>query len=160
MDLWKPIEDFPGYSVGKHGQVRNDRSDRILKPYHKRDGHIHVAMFKDGIQLKRGLARLVGEAFVQIPERTFTTPIHLDGQPWNCQATNLMWRPRWFAWKYTRQFGSDLQFHPPVRDTVTEQVFEDLWELVTQRGILLEDIIRSAKHHSWVFPTYDRFEWA
>jgi hypothetical protein len=56
-----------------------------------------------------------------------------------------MWRPRWFAWKYSRQF-SELSEHykkGPIRDVDTRDRYFDVYEAGIVNGILFKDIWRS-----------------
>lgn len=36
IEVWKPVEGYPNYSVSSKGKVRNDKTGRILKPSLKR----------------------------------------------------------------------------------------------------------------------------
>ena len=159
-----PLREYPGYSISNLGQVRNDKRSTILSIVLLQSKHTYVCLMKNGVQVKRSISKLVSESFVPIPEHrvasTFTTPIHLDGDLTNCHADNLMWRPRWFAMKYTRQFQLKLPIAAPVRDIQSREVFKDLWPLVMTYGLLYLDIILSAANMTYVFPTMQTFEWA
>jgi len=88
----------------------------------------------------------------------FDTPIHLDGDTMNNHIDNLMWRPRWFAVKYQRQFNEP---HPSIRgqiqDIETGYRFNDSWHAATTFGLLDKEIRESIIQRTYVWPTYQRF---
>lgn len=158
MVIWTQIEEFPGYSVSQEGRVRNDEFDRILTPSRTGGGHVMIGMVRNGVQYKRALARLVLTHHVLVPEPEFNTPIHLDSDLANCHVDNLMWRPRWFAHAFSRQFNDTYRTYPRVRIKDDARVL-DVWETVMKYGLLLSHIVRSAEDGIAVFPTMHRFEW-
>lgn len=163
MELWKPIEEFPRYSVSDHGRVRNDRTTRIMRPFRTGGGHLHVGLMGDGPQQNRSLAKLVAHSFLKQPSDTFSlpTPINLDGDKENCHASNLMWRPRWFALKYTQQFDVPWEDVGPIRSKETGIVYRDIWnELIMIHGLLFSEVVESIINNTYVFPTFECFEWA
>lgn len=164
VECWSPIPEFPGYSVSNYGRVRNDRyPGRYMSHFQTGGGNIHVAMVKNGVQHNRGLAKLVAEAFLKVPNPNWDlpTPIYLNGDKTDCNSENLMWRPRWFANKYTRQFGLIFRTVGHIRDIETGIVFRDIWdELIMVHGLLFVDIVESIEYKTSVFPTFQRFEWA
>src|SRR5688500_16397254 len=162
MEEWVPLLGYPGYSISNLGRIRNDNRDRLLTVVRLKTNYAYVGLVKEGVQVKRALSKLVAETFLPSPTiPTFTTPIHFDGDPWNCRADNLDWRPRWFAIKHTRQFRIDLPQYPdPVRETKTGEVFENSWKPVLRFGLIYMDLILSIFNHTYVFPTMQSYEWA
>jgi len=157
---WKPIKEFPGYSISNMGRVRNDDTDRIMALQRNPHGIVHVGLWKDGKQYKRSVAVLVCEAFLPPPTPpTFDTPIHLDGDKTNCRIDNLMWRPRWFAVRYHRQFHDNrpMGFSGPIRDKRTGEVFRNSMEAAMRFGLLDWDIFKSTIARTYVWPTYQEF---
>lgn len=163
-ECWSSIPEFSGYSVSNLGRVRNDRfRDRYLTPFPTGGGIIHVGMVRNGVQHHRSLGKLVAEAFLKPPNPNWDlpTPIYLNGDKLDCNSENLMWRPRWFANKYTRQFDQIFHATGQIRDIETGIVFRDIWdELIMIHGLLFSDIIQAIEYRTCVFPTYQRFEWA
>lgn len=159
MDEWKPLDGYPGYSINRRGQVRNDELDRIMKVSLNTYGLPFIAMTVDRLQVRRGLARLVAQTFVpknpMLPY--FDTPIQLDGDQTNCNADNILWRPRWFAMRYTRQFKIEQQPHLPVRNLLTGQIENTAWPFVTATGLLYRELIIKAYREEAMFPTRERF---
>ncbi len=103
-EIWAPIPDFPDYEVSNYGQVRNVRYESVLRPTMSNPWTIKVGLVRDGRQTSRSLKHLVAETFVEGRDDLFNTPIQLNGDFTDVAAWNLLWRPRWFAVRYSRQF--------------------------------------------------------
>jgi len=159
QERWRPIEDFPGYSVSDHGRIRTDRTGRILALNANQFGVLQVGLMRDGEQKHRSVPLLVAKAFIPTPPGPFDTPINLDGDRFNNHIDNLVWRPRWFAIKYNQQFR-----HPypnpilaPIQDLRTGQVSENSIECAKRYGLLEDDLVLSILNRTYVWPTYQEF---
>ena len=161
MEVWAPLESYPGYSASNLGRIRNDKREHVLAIVRTQSEHTYVSLTRNGRQVTRAVSKLVAEAFVPNPRpNVFTTPIHLDGDLRNCYAENLLWRPRWFAIKFTRQFRLDLPHdRRPIQEIKTREIFESPWPPVMTWGLLYNDIVIATANHTWVFPTMQTFEW-
>ena len=162
MEQWVPLLGYPGYSISNLGRVRNDKRERVLTVVKLKTSYSYVGLIKEGVQVNRSVAKLVSETFLPSPSiKTFTTPIHFDGDLANCRADNLAWRPRWFAIKHTGQFRRQLPVYPdPVRELKSGEVFENSWKAVLRYGLLYMDLILSIINKTYVFPTMQSYEWA
>lgn len=156
---WKPIEDFPGYSVCYDGKIRNDKFDRLMVTSTNQFGILQVGLMRDGRQYKRSVVLIVAREFLDPPTPpTFNTPIQLDGDRTNCHIQNLMWRPRWFAVKYHQQFENGKRgFTEPVMEVNTEEWFPNSWEAATKYGLLDREIMIATLNRTYVWPTYQEF---
>lgn len=156
---WILIEDFPDYSVSDWGRVRTDKTGRILSQSQTQWGLMNVGMMRDGIQYHRSVPLLVANAFLPIRPDPFDTPINLDGDRRNNHVDNLVWRPRWFAVKYNRQFR--YPYHNPIVhplvDTKTGEVSSNSFEAAKRYGLLEEDLVISILTRTYVWPTYQEF---
>lgn len=162
MEAWLPLQDYPGYSASDLGRVRNDKRQTILTPNRNQSDVTYVCLMREGNQVKRSLSRLICETFVPNTNQIvpFTTPIHLNGNPIDCKASNLLWRPRWFALKHGRQFKLDLPEYYPIRDKQTNEVFDSVWSFVLAYGLLYMDVVLSVYRFTRVFPIMHDVEWA
>lgn len=159
MDEWKLIPEFPGYLVSRDGRVRNQDSGRILVLTSNQNNVTQVGLMKNSVQHKRGVALLVADAFLPRPDHeAFNTPINLDGDRGNNHVDNLMWRPRWFAIQYHRQFHNGKRgFNKPVIDVETGERFNTSWEAATKFGLLDREIMIATLNRTYVWPTYQKF---
>lgn len=159
MEEWLDLHDFPGYSVSHLGRVRNDISDRTLNIAVNQLGIPYVSLRKMGDQFNRAVAPLVAHAFLPFAELpSFDTPINLDGDRLHCAADNLMWRPRWFAVHYHRQFIlRRIGIRAPIEDIDTEERFPNSWEAAIKFGLLDREVMSAVHSQRHVWPTYQRF---
>lgn len=162
MELWRPIVSFPGYLVSDEGRVYSEESKRPLAILRNQQGYLHIGLTRDGVQYKRSITPLVAQAFVVRPPRHkpefFNTPINLDGDKSNNFASNLAWRPRWFAVKYSVQFSHDRRgFTGPVVDTDTGLEFATSWDAARHYGLLEIDILQAMDNRTYVWPLYKVF---
>lgn len=162
MELWLPLEEHPGYSVSNLGKVRNDERDRLLVIARLPSNHASVSLMVNRKQTRRSVARLVCDTFIGPPSNpNFTTPIHFDGDLFNCEADNMDWRPRWFALDHSKQFKYNLPNIPdPVREVKTGEVLENCWAAVFKYGLLYMSLLRAIRQETPIFPTMQRYEWA
>lgn len=92
METWKKCPGFEMYEVSSYGRVRSmiREDERILTPMID-DGFYSVMLWSPSGPKRRGVARLVCEAFNGKPQKNAKVA-HLDGHRWNNYATNLVWR--------------------------------------------------------------------
>lgn len=71
---------------------------------------------------------------------------------------NLMWRPRWFAVDYFRQFRHPPRgYTVPIEDIETGEVFSSTWEAALRHGLLELEIVFAMMKNMYVWPTYQMF---
>jgi hypothetical protein len=149
-----PIEDFPDYYVGEEGIIINSITGRgmVLSP--TENGDLTVGLMRDGVQYRRSVKGIVARAFVDGETELFDTPILLDGVKSNLNADNIVWRPRWFAWKYSNQLSDpypDWYYDGPI--VCGNMKYDTILEASTFHGLLCADIYRSIQNDERVFPT-------
>lgn len=162
MQEWASLESagFPAYDISNDGQVKNNRTGRIMKLSTNQEGIVRVGLMRAGEsrQVTCSLVRLVARHFVQGRSATFDVPIQLDGDRNNCHANNIMWRPRWFAVKYFQQFDTDEPlFTADIMDVETSTVYENSRIAAQVNGLLEKDILLSVANGSPCFPTWQLF---
>lgn len=167
IDDWRPVDGFPGYSISPLGQVRNDASNRLLSPRLNQYGVPYVGLMRDWEQCNRSLPRLVARTFLPRSSPIFDTPVQIDGDRNNCRVDNLMWRPRWYAVKYNRQFDGERYDHPIeasiraiTNDDEEDLVFPNSLVAACAYGLLEREVVLSVLNRTPAWPTYQYFELA
>lgn len=157
---WMEIAEFPGYSVSSEGRVMNNNTGRVLALQMNQHGVVNAGLMKNGIQHKRSVALLVATAFLPpASSKAFNTPINLDGDKTNNAVENLMWRPRWFAREYHRQFPiRKPALRSTLRDTKTGEVYENSADAAVRNGLLDKEVFTSTINRTFAWPTYQLFQ--
>lgn len=84
MEMWKPIDDLPGYSVSNEGRVRKDSTGQIMV-LSKNGGYCRITISKH-------VHRLVANAFLEKPDDAEKCWVdHVDGNRSNNNVENLRW---------------------------------------------------------------------
>lgn len=159
-DNWHPVPGFLEYSINPLGQVRRDSTGRIISPRYNQYGVPYVGLMRQWQQCIRSLPRLVARTFLPPPSDIFDTPIQIDGDPTNCRVDNLMWRPRWYAILYKRQFEDryDNPLNEPVRAVNEKERFSNSLEAACRYGLLEREVVLSVLNRTPAWPTYQYFE--
>lgn len=148
-ERWHELEEFPDYAISSMGEVHNIKTGMPRRTSVNQQGIVKISLYQDGKYLiTRSVAVMVAEAFVEGQTEFFNTPIHLDGDRENCRADNLMWRPRWFAVQYHRQFQSP-EFHNSdvhIMDVETGKEYHSVKEACMDQGLYYNDVYRSYIH--------------
>lgn len=158
---WREIARSPQYEVSDQGEIRNRRTGRTLNPSKNKPGHLKVNLPTEEGKIKtRQVNHIVAEAFLPEPHRDdFISLIHLDGDKSNCKASNLQWRPRYFAIRYHLQFDTPLwkDSHIRVIDSKTGQIYDRAQDAAVENGLVLSEILLTAHACTFIWPTYQQF---
>lgn len=159
-EIWCRLDEFPSYSISSLGRVLNEDTKKELKQSCTSQGASKVGLVRGGRQHTRSVKVLVAEAFVEGRSEVFDTPIHLDGDPLNNAVDNLAWRPRWFAWRYSRQFVEETIYHGrgPIIDVHDKMIYPTVFDVAVVNGLLVEDVWKSIVKKGETFPTWQQFE--
>ena len=88
MNEWVKIKGY-NYSINKEGNVRNDKTQRILKPRISTSGYYVLHLF-DSKKKTAYIHRLLADAFIPNPDNLPQID-HIDGNKLNNQLSNLRW---------------------------------------------------------------------
>lgn len=84
MEMWKPIQELPGYSVSNKGRVKKDSTGQIMV--------LRNSSGYRGFSITKNVHRLVAKAFLEPPEDESKCWVdHIDGDRSNNNVENLRW---------------------------------------------------------------------
>ena len=92
QEQWSQIKYFPDYSISTFGNIRNNVTDRFLKPTYKGE-YYHVYLTNNKLKKSCKVHRLVALAFILNPENKSDVN-HKDKNKLNNNLTNLEWMTR------------------------------------------------------------------
>ena len=88
---WKKITQNPNYSINKYGEIRNDNTNQLKRPFvNQNTGYLIVDLWENNRGKKYSVHRLVAETFIPNPEGQLTVD-HIDGNRQNNDVENLRW---------------------------------------------------------------------
>jgi hypothetical protein len=90
VEEFKVIKDFENYSVSNFGNVRNDKTGRILKTRINNKGYKQVDLWNNGEKKTMKIHRLIAETFISNPDNK-TCVDHKDNDRLNNNIENLRW---------------------------------------------------------------------
>ena len=158
-ERWFELEEFPDYAVSTLGEVYNIKTGMPRRTSINQQGIVKISLYKGRELITRSVAVMVAEAFCDGQTEFFNTPIHLDGDRENCRAENLMWRPRWFAVQYHRQFQSP-EFHSSdvhIVEVGTGKEYYGVKDACMDLGLYYNDVYRSYLYYTSVPLTRQEF---
>ncbi len=65
---FKQIEGYENYSISNLGNVKNDKTDRILKQKFSTNGYKIVQLYKNGKASTNSIHRLIAQAYIPNPD--------------------------------------------------------------------------------------------
>nr|WP_231994040.1 NUMOD4 domain-containing protein [Pseudomonas syringae] len=86
IEVWRDVDDWPGYEVSDQGRVR--RGARLKAPDQDRKGYLRVKLWKNGKSKNRLIHGLVAAAFIG-PRPAGCICRHADGDNQNNCYVNL-----------------------------------------------------------------------
>jgi hypothetical protein len=90
MEEWRPINDYPNYSISSLGNVKNNDTGLIRKPFISKRGYCRVNLSKNSKAKHYSIHRLVGVHF--LPNwNNYPEIDHIDRDKTNNKIFNLRW---------------------------------------------------------------------
>ena len=92
-ETFRIIKDFENYSISNLGRLRNNKTDKILKPQLNTHGYYFVTLCSDGNKYQKLIHKLVGELFIPNPLNKSCID-HKNNIRLDNNVTNLRWAHR------------------------------------------------------------------
>ena len=89
-ECFLPICGYENYFVSNFGNVKNSKTNKILKPSTHMGGYKLINLSKNGDVKNFTVHRLVGKAFLKNPDNKPKVD-HIDNNPANNNVKNLRW---------------------------------------------------------------------
>ena len=146
-EIWKDIPEFSNYQISNLGRIYNYKRDCFMQTSDNGRGNLKITLLHDDrYRYTRSVAQIVGEAFVSPPNGWCDQIAVLDGNFYNMAAENLVWRPRWYVWKYTHQLKENQPIkytNTPVLNVTKNIIYNSIIEAGMIEGLLFDDIWQS-----------------
>ncbi len=92
MEEWRTVTEFPNYDVSNLGNIKNNKSGKMLRPCVK-SGYYHISLVNDSNKKNFKVHRLVALLFIENPENKSEVN-HKDKNKLNNHLSNLEWMTR------------------------------------------------------------------
>jgi hypothetical protein len=92
MEEWQEIINFPNYSVSNFGNVKNNKTNKLMK-INVKGGYCHISLKNETSKKSFKIHRLVASAFIPNPENKPEVN-HEDKNKLNNNVENLTWMTR------------------------------------------------------------------
>ena len=153
------LSEFPNYEITNYGRVFNRSNGREMTQSRNQIGILSVGLVKDGKQYRRSVRTLVARTFVPGESERDDTPIQLNGLQDDLRASNILWRPRWFAWQYIHQFQDPPPYvnKGPLLDVTNVVEYDTVYDACIANGYLFRHFYIATLNGGRVYPTGNEF---
>lgn len=154
--IWKTISYNPRYSISDIGLIKNNHTNRILKPGINSNGYLNIRLFQDGIGTNFAIHRLVAEAFCD-NSNNYSEIDHRDGNKLNNLSSNL----KWCSHKENMNNPNLIKNHKKSKKIVCEnnnKIYDSISAASRELKIPVETIRRSIIHKNLVYNIWRFYE--
>lgn len=167
MENWKIINDFPDYEVSDLGNIRNIKTQKILKPYKsyylKRPGYerYKVGLYKNNKRYRRFIHQLVAKAFLEIPKTNPDGTLldlktlqinHKDCDTSNNKVSNLEWCDSGYNNRAREQAK-------PIKCIETNEIFPCAFYAAEKYGLSIRHLTNTANPNDKCKKTAGGYHW-
>jgi len=147
MNQWIKVKGYENYSVSPEGQVRNDKTGRILRPRRQTQGYVQVHLCRNGKVVQHLVHRLVAEAFLPNPEQ-YPCVNHINEDKSDNRVENLEWCTK----QYNNNYGTRDMRRKCVLDGIGFPSITDAAESISVHPNILTAVLSQGrtkyKNHS------------
>ena len=90
FEVFLPICGYENYFISNFGNIKNSKTNKIMKPDTHKQGYKRITLSKNGKWKKFSIHRLVGIAFLENPDKKQMID-HIDENKSNNNVKNLRW---------------------------------------------------------------------
>ena len=90
MEEFRVIKDFENYEVSNFGNIRNNKTGKVLKPGINTNGYYKVSLCSDGNIYQKLVHKLIAESFIANPYNKQCVD-HINNDRLNNNVNNLRW---------------------------------------------------------------------
>ena len=167
MENWKIINDFQDYEVSDFGNVRNIKTQKILKPFKcynlKKPGYerYKVKLFKNKKGYKKYIHQLVARAFLEIPKTNPDGTLldlktlqinHKDCNTSNNNVLNLEWCDSGYNNRSREQAK-------PIKCVETNEIFPCAFYAAEKYGVSISHLQNTANPNDKGKKTAAGYHW-
>lgn len=145
--MFKPLPLFyNNYSINESGEVRSDKTNRILKTYqHKNTGYKTICLSKNNIKKSFTIHRLVALTFIENP-KNYNEIDHIDRNKLNNHIDNLRWVDRCLNNQNRSVFKNTFSKEKHIHIRKYKDTFAYKLVIIKNHKILLEKSFHSKKY--------------
>ena len=109
---WYKCKNYPGFSINKKGDLKNDLTGKLMKRSRSNDEVNFFYSFNcNGKVCRKQVKLLVAEQFIENPDNKKYV-INIDGDPENCCVENLLWSNRQYVSKDNNILDENFKWYP------------------------------------------------
>ena len=89
-EFFLPVKNYENYFISNFGNIKNNKTNKILKPFTHRQGYEVIKLCKNGKCKTFTIHRLVAIVFLENPDNKKVID-HIDNNPANNNVKNFRW---------------------------------------------------------------------
>ena len=140
-EIWKIIEEYPIYDVSNFGNIRNNKTNYVMKLQKNYSGYMKISLKKEDKSYNCIVHRLVAKTFIPNPYNKPTVN-HIDRDKTNNNVFNLEWATmseQNYHLALTNKKEKPINYKPVCKIDITTNEIIDTYKSVTEASIWIID---------------------
>jgi hypothetical protein len=141
-EIWKTIEDYPNYDVSNFGNIRNNKTSKLLKLQKNYSGYLKITLVSSNKKGSKNciVHRLVAKAFIPNFDNKPTVN-HIDKNRMNNIVSNLEWATM-----------SEQNYHSALTSKKERPlIYKPIYRIDLMSGNIIEEYKSIKEAALWVF---------